>query len=302
MEKTVDRIGVVYAVFAYVVWGFLPIYWKLLDHVPAGQILAHRIIWSFAFMILILLIVRKWNGFIRECKAILQDKKKWMSITLASLVISLNWLTYIWAVNSEHILEASLGYYINPLVSILLAIIVLKEKLTKSQTVSVLLAGLGVLYLTISYGVFPWVSIILAVTFALYGLFKKVVDIPAMYGLTIETLIVTPIALLYLLFLPTNTFTFQEISSNQLLLIGSGIMTAVPLLLFASGARRIPLAMVGFLQYIAPTFMLLIGIFVYGETFTKEHLIAFSMIWLALVIYLSSVYRFPIRKMKNVDN
>lgn len=302
MEKTVDRIGVVYAVFAYVVWGFLPIYWKLLDHVPAGQILAHRIIWSFAFMIVILLIVRKWNGFIRECKAILQDKKKWMSITLASLVISLNWLTYIWAVNSDHILEASLGYYINPLVSILLAIIVLKEKLTKSQTVSVFLAGLGVLYLTISYGVFPWVSIILAVTFALYGLFKKVVDIPAMYGLTIETLIVTPIALLYLLFLPTNTFTFQEISSDQLLLIGSGIMTAVPLLLFASGARRIPLAMVGFLQYIAPTFMLLIGIFVYGETFTKEHLIAFSMIWLALVIYLSSVYRFPIRKMKNVDN
>lgn len=302
MERNTDRLGIVFAVGAYVLWGFLPIYWKFIDYVPAGEILAHRILWSFVFMVAIVLVVRKWPGFIHECKLILKDKKKFISITMASIVISINWLTYIWAVNSDHVLQASLGYYINPLVSIILAIIVLKEKLTKSQTVSVILAGMGVLYLTFSYGVFPWVSLLLAVTFALYGLFKKVVDIPAMYGLTIETMIITPIALLYLFFLPENTFSFQTIGTTEnIILMGAGVVTAIPLLLFASGAKRIPLAMVGFLQYIAPTLMLLIGVFIYHETFSTEHLISFGLIWLALLIYLGSVYRFPIRKLKNVE-
>lgn len=302
MEQKSDKIGMLYAVFAYVVWGLLPIYWKLVEDVPAGEILAHRIVWSFVFMIVVVLSMRKWQGLGTEWKRIIKDKKKLISITLASVVISLNWLVYIWAVNSEHMLQASLGYYINPLVSILLAIIVLKEKLTKSQTVSVILAGVGVLYLTVSYGVFPWVSLFLAVSFALYGLFKKMVDIPAMYGLTIETLIITPIALIYLFLIPENSFSVQDITSmKNLLLIGAGAMTAIPLLLFASGAKRIPLAMVGILQYIAPTLMLLIGVFIYHETFTREHLIAFSFIWLALVIYLGSIYRFPMRKMKMRD-
>ncbi|MFS0673245.1 EamA family transporter RarD [Ornithinibacillus sp. 179-J 7C1 HS] len=299
MEQKTDKIGVLYAAFAYVVWGLLPIYWKIIDDVPAGEILAHRIIWSFIFMIVVVLVMRKWRGFIKECIRIMKDKKKLISITLASVVISLNWLIYIWAVNSDHVLQASLGYYINPLVSILLAIIVLKEKLTKSQTVSVILAGIGVLYLTISYGVFPWVSLVLAFSFALYGLFKKMVDIPAMYGLTIETMIVTPIALIYLGFIPVHSFSVQNITSTEnLFLIGAGAMTAIPLLLFSSGAKRIPLAMVGILQYIAPTLMLFIGVFMYHETFTTEHLIAFSFIWVALVIYLGSIYRFPIRKLK----
>lgn len=302
MEQKSDKIGMLYAVFAYVVWGLLPIYWKLVEDVPAGEILAHRIVWSFVFMIVVVLSMRKWQGLGTEWKRIIKDKKKLISITLASVVISLNWLVYIWAVNSEHMLQASLGYYINPLVSILLAIIVLKERLTKSQTVSVILAGVGVLYLTVSYGVFPWVSLFLAVSFALYGLFKKMVDIPAMYGLTIETLIITPIALIYLFLIPENSFSVQDITSmKNLLLIGAGAMTAIPLLLFVSGAKRIPLAMVGILQYIAPTLMLLIGVFIYHETFTREHLIAFSFIWLALVIYLGSIYRFPMRKMKMRD-
>ncbi|GIO26771.1 EamA family transporter RarD [Ornithinibacillus bavariensis] len=302
MERNTDKIGVLYATFAYILWGFLPIYWKLIDHISAGEILAHRIIWSFVFMVLVVLFARKWSGFIDECKAILHDKKKLISITLASIVISLNWLTYIWAVNSDHVIQASLGYYINPLVSILLAIIVLKEKLTRSQTLSVILAGVGVLYLTFSYGVFPWVSIFLAVTFALYGLFKKVVDIPAMFGLTIETMIVTPIALIYLLTLPENAFSFSAGSTqDNLFLMGAGIATAIPLLMFASGTKRIPLAMVGFLQYIAPTIMLIIGVFVYHETFQTEHLISFGFIWLALLIYLGSVYRFPVKKMKSLD-
>ncbi|WP_047980580.1 EamA family transporter RarD [Ornithinibacillus contaminans] len=299
MEQNTEKLGMLYAASAYIIWGFLPIYWKLVDQVDAGEILAHRIIWSFVFMVLVILSVRKWSGFVQEFKRIIKDKKKFMFITLASVVISLNWLTYIWAVNSNHVIQASLGYYINPLISILLAIIVLKEKLTKSQALSVLLAGTGVLYLTISYGVFPWVSLFLAISFALYGVFKKVVDIPAMYGLAIETMIVTPIALIYLLIIPTNSFSAPNSSlADILLLIGGGIVTALPLLLFASGAKRIPLAMVGFLQYIAPTLMLIIGVFLYHETFSKEHFVAFGLIWLALIIYLASVYRFPVRKMK----
>ncbi|MEN2767206.1 EamA family transporter RarD [Ornithinibacillus xuwenensis] len=299
MEQNNERLGIMYTAGAYIIWGFLPIYWKLISEVSAGEILAYRIIWSFLFMVFIVLSLRKWPGFIQELKRILKNKKKLISITLASIVISLNWLTYIWAVNSDHVIQASLGYYINPLVSILLAIIVLKEKLTKSQTISVVLAGIAVFYLTISYGVFPWVSLLLAVSFALYGLFKKVVDIPAMYGLTIETMIITPVALVYVLLLPEGTFSFQQITSfESLMLIGAGIVTAVPLLMFASGAKRIPLAMVGFLQYIAPTLMLIIGVFLYHETFSTEHMVSFGLIWLALLIYLGSVYRFPVRKMK----
>lgn len=301
-EQNAEKVGILYAAGAYIIWGFLPIYWKFIDQIPAGEILAHRIIWSFIFMLIIVFSFRKWSGFIQECKSILKDMKKLISITVASLFISLNWLTYIWAVNSDHVIQASLGYYINPLVSIILAIIVLKEKLTKSQTLSVILAGLGVFYLTVSYGVFPWVSLFLAFSFALYGLFKKVVDIPAMYGLTIETMIVTPIAIIYLLFLPKNTFSLLTIASTEnLLLLGAGIVTALPLLMFASGARRIPLAMVGILQYIAPTLMLLIGVFLYHEVFSVEHLIAFGMIWLALIIYLGSIYRFPLRKLKAAE-
>ncbi|MFD2044343.1 EamA family transporter RarD [Ornithinibacillus salinisoli] len=300
MENKTERVGIMYAAAAYIIWGFLPIYWKVVDHVPAGEILAHRIIWSFLFMIIIILFLKKWPAFIQECKTILLDRKKLLGITMASVVISLNWLTYIWAVNSDHVIQASLGYYINPLVSILLAIIVLKEKLSKQQTFSVILAGIGVLYLTISYGVFPWVSLTLAVSFALYGLFKKTVDIPPMFGLAIETMIVTPLAIIYLLIIPVNAFSTSDVtSSTNLLLFGAGVATAVPLLLFSSGAKRIPLAMVGFLQYFAPTIMLLLGIFVYHETFSQAHLISFGFIWVALLIYLGSIYRHPIRKQTN---
>ncbi|SET51958.1 chloramphenicol-sensitive protein RarD [Oceanobacillus limi] len=300
MENNTDKLGIIYTAGAYILWGFLPIYWKLVDEVPAGEILAHRIIWSFLFMLIIVLVLKKWRPFIQQCKIILQDRKKLIGITLASVVISLNWLTYIWAVNSDHVIQASLGYYINPLVSILLAIIVLKEKLSKQQAFSVILAGIGVLYLTISYGVFPWVSLTLALSFALYGLFKKTVDIPAMFGLTIETMIITPLAFIYLYMIPKNTFgAVDTIATTNLLLMGAGVATAIPLLLFASGAKRIPLAMVGFLQYFAPTIMLFLGIFVYHETFSQAHLIAFSLIWIALFIYLGSVYKHPFRKQRS---
>ncbi|MGP4106242.1 EamA family transporter RarD [Virgibacillus sp. L01] len=296
-----NKIGIIYAAGAYLLWGFLPAYWKLIDQVPPDEILAHRILWSFIFMIIVVIVVQKWYLFLKECIIILNDKKKLTGITFASIAISINWLTFIWAVNNEHVIQASLGYYINPLVSILLGMIVLKETLTRGQMLSFLLAAVGVINLTISYGVFPWVSLLLAFSFAIYGLLKKTVDVSAMFGLTIETLIVTPIALIYLLSIPDSSLAADSMfSSFGLLLFGAGVVTAIPLLLFASGAKQIPLSMIGFLQYIAPTIMLLLGVFVYQETFSLAHFISFALIWIALIIYMASAHRSSVRlKEKN---
>ncbi|ASN03982.1 EamA family transporter RarD [Virgibacillus necropolis] len=299
MEQSDKKIGIIYTASAYFLWGFLPIYWKLIQEVSAGEILAHRIIWSFLFMVVIILVMRKGKSFIKECKLIIRNKRNLIGITLASIMISINWLTYIWAVNSDHVIQASLGYYINPLVSILLGIIVLKETLTRRQLVSFILAGIGVVYLTFSYGVFPWVSLLLAFSFGFYGLLKKMVDVNAMFGLTIETMIVTPLALIYVPLFTENTFVQGDLTSNtNLLLIGAGVATAVPLLLFASGAKKIPLSMIGFLQYIAPTIMLILGVFVYHEAFSASHLVSFMLIWIALVIYMGSAYRRPSKRQR----
>lgn len=299
MEQNEERLGILYTTAAYLLWGFLPIYWKLIDEVPADEILAHRIVWSFIFMMCIVLSLRKRAPFTQECKRIIRNKKQLFYITLASVVISLNWLTYIWAVNSDYVIQASLGYYINPLVSILLGMLVLKEKLTKRQWVSFAVAGIGVLNLTFTFGIFPWVSIALALSFGLYGLLKKMVDVSPMFGLTIETMIVTPVAAIYLFAIPTNTISLNNLfSTTGYLLIGAGVATAIPLLLFASGAKHIPLAMIGFLQYIAPTIMLFLGIFLYKETFSVAHFISFALIWVALIIYMGSVTRRPSRHQK----
>ncbi|WP_226036220.1 EamA family transporter RarD [Aquibacillus saliphilus] len=286
MENKELKIGIIYAASAYLLWGFLPIFWKTLQHVSPGAILAHRIVWSFVFMIVVILALGKLKAFIQECKVIVHDRKKLIGISVASFVISGNWLLFIWAVNSDHVIQASLGYYINPLISIMLGMIILKEKLTRWQLFSFLLAGIGVSYLTFNFGVFPYVSILLAISFALYGLLKKIVDISAMFGLTIETMIVFPIALVYLVTNQIRSGVLPSLFSPTIgLLIGAGVVTAIPLLLFASGAKRIPLSMIGFLQYIAPTLMLILGLFLYHEVFTHAHAVAFIFIWTALFIY-----------------
>lgn len=297
MKQNDQKAGILYTLVAYLIWGFLPIYWKLVDYISPDQILAHRIVWSFVLMIAILLLAKKGRKFVKEFKIIMKQRKRLIGITLASIIISLNWLTYIWAVNNDHVIQASLGYYINPLISVLLGVIVLKETLNNQQRIAVLIAALGVSILTFSYGVFPWVSLVLAITFALYGLAKKLVDVDEMFGLTIETMMVTPIALIYLFTLPEGTFSsyFNDIST-LLLLMGTGAATAIPLLLFAYGARRMSLTLLGFLQYIAPTIMLFIGIFLYKETFTTIHLISFICIWIALIVYMSSNLRRHHRK------
>ncbi|THE13321.1 EamA family transporter RarD [Bacillus timonensis] len=288
------KLGILYTTIAYIAWGILPLYWKLIDYVPAFEILAHRIIWSLVFVLLVILVSRKGKQFIKSLKEIVKNKLKLIGIVGSSILITINWATYIWAVNTDHIIDASLGYYINPLVSVLLGIIVLKERILFWQGISFVLAGIGVLILTIQYGSFPWVAITLALSFGFYGLTKKLAKLDSLIGLAMETMVVAPIALIYLATLykgGADSFLGATIDV-QLLLMGAGVVTALPLLWFAAGANRIPLSVVGILQYIAPTISLLLGVFLYHEHFTKVHLVTFVFIWTALIIYSFSKSRF----------
>ncbi len=280
-------IGVVAAIAAYLLWGFLPIYWKLIEQVPAYEILAHRFVWSFVFMVLVLLITAKVSNFFTEVRELLRQPKQFLCVVVAALIITVNWGTYIWAVNNEHIVEASLGYYINPLVSVLLGIIVLKERLSFWQTVSFILAAIGVLNMTVNFGSVPWIALTLALSFGFYGLLKKTVNLGAISSITLETLLITPFALSYLAFIHqkgSGAFSLAE-PILALLLMGAGAATATPLLLFSSGAKSLPLSVLGFIQYIAPTISLIIGVFLYHEPFTSVHAVSFAFIWTALLIF-----------------
>lgn len=291
-------IGMLFAGLSYVLWGFLPLYWKLVDEIPAAEVLAHRVVWSLVFMFIILLLVGKFTSFWDELKALLTNRKRLLAISFASVFISINWGLYIWAVASEQLVQASLGYYINPLVSILLGIIVLKEKLSTLQTISFIIAAVGVLNLAFNFGEFPWLALLLAFSFGIYGLLKKMVQLGALVGLAIETLLITPFALLFLAFMPWDD-AFGTSGGTTLLLIVAGIATAVPLLLFASGAKRIPLSLVGLLQYIAPTITLILGVFLFNEPFTGVHLFSFICIWAALTLYTLSISKwFKVQPMK----
>ncbi|ESU30916.1 hypothetical protein G3A_19615 [Bacillus sp. 17376] len=288
MEKrTEQQAGVLYAAFSYILWGFLPVYWKLLDHVNADEILANRVFWSFFFIAIILVLNKKWRLFTGTLLGLAQNKKQLATLAVASMLISINWFMYIWAVNTDQMIEASLGYYINPLVSVLLGMVFLKERLSLLQFISFALAAIGVLIMTISYGQFPWIALSLAISFGLYGLAKKMIKVDSAVGLALETLVVMPLAAIYIGYLMnqgTNSL-FSGTLSTTLLLAGAGAATAVPLLFFAKGAQRIPLATLGILQYIAPTLTLFLGVFVYHETFSSIHLLAFTFIWSALILY-----------------
>ncbi len=287
MERNEIKTGAFQAGLSYLLWGILPIYWKLLDHVNAEDILANRIFWSFAFMMVVLFLSKKIGSLFSVLKSFKHNRKEMYALIIASILISTNWFIYIWAVNHHQMIEASLGYYINPLVSVLLGVIFLKEKLSPAQYASFIIAGIGVLILGLSYGKFPWISIVLALSFGVYGLAKKMIKVDSAVGLTLETMVVTPFALAYMVFLFFNGehALFSGSVSTDLLLVGAGAATALPLLYFAKGAQKIPLSMLGLLQYIAPTITLLLGVLVYGEHFTKHHLQAFVFIWSALTIY-----------------
>jgi len=286
-KRTEQQAGVLYAAFSYILWGVLPVYWKLLNHVNADEILANRVFWSFFFIAVILVLNKKWGLFTGTLLGLAQNKKQLAALAVASMLISINWFMYIWAVNTDQMIEASLGYYINPLVSVLLGMVFLKERLSLLQYISFAFAGIGVLIMTISYGQFPWIALTLAISFGLYGLAKKLIKVDSAVGLALETLVVMPLAAIYIGYLMiqgTNSL-FAGSMSTTLLLAGAGAATAVPLLFFAKGAQRIPLATLGILQYIAPTLTLILGVFVYHETFSSVHLLAFTFIWSALILY-----------------
>lgn len=297
-QSAQQKKGIIYAAGAYTMWGILPIYWKWVEEVPADEILAHRIVWAFVFMLIVLGVTKRFRQFIGEFVNLFKRPKLLMSLTIASVLISGNWFVYIWAVNHNHVIEASLGYYINPLISILLGTVVLKEKLNFWQYVAVGLAGVGVIILTVRFGSIPWVSLSLALSFGLYGLTKKLLNYDATIGLTMETMLVTPFAIIYLVMTGAHGFgSFGSISMlSTLLLIGAGIVTALPLFYFAKGTQLIPLYMVGFLQYIAPTISLILGVFVFGEHFTSTHMIAFFCIWVALFVFSIAKTKFLVQK------
>lgn len=282
-----ERKGIIAALIAYVCWGLFPLYWKALSGVGSEEILASRVIWSFILTLLFVLALRKGSALVRDVKALWQHQKSFWTLMLAAYLIMINWYLYIWAVNHNHILETSLGYYLNPIISILLGIIFLKERLSKIQVVAVVIALVGVVVMMVNYGRVPYIALSLAFSFGVYGLLKKRIKLDATRGLIIETAFVLPFALLYYGYLAfEGKMAFGMVDwKTTALLIGGGAVTSVPLILFAIGAQNIPLYLVGFIQYVSPTITLILGVFVYGETFGSTELLSFGFIWVALAIF-----------------
>lgn len=274
--------GILNGVIAYALWGFFPVYWKLLHDVPAPQLLGHRIGWSFLLLVAVILITRQWSNFRSAVNA-----RVLRIYFIAAILIGINWLLYVWAVNAGFIVETSLGYFINPLLSVLMGVLFLRERLRVAQWIPVILAAIGVAYLTIVYGRLPWIALSLAFSFGFYGLTKKLAPLGSLYGLTLETGILFLPAVIYLGITQANgtgAFLHSGVTAD-LLMIGAGVVTTIPLLLFASAAKQIPLSMIGILQYLAPTIQLLIGVFVYKESFDHTRLIGFGIVWLALAVF-----------------
>lgn len=285
--------GIFFGLAAYVLWGILPVYWKALELVSPFEILSSRFMWSCVFVLLLIIFQKKWPLFTKEVKQVFSNVKTGAAMVAAGITISFNWGTFIWAVNNGHIVETSMGYYINPLVSILFAVVFLHERLDKMQLAAITCAFIGVASMVYSFGKIPWVSLTLAFTFALYGLLKKILPVSALTSIMLETLLITPLALVYEYSLWQQGVSFYASGNLQviMMLTGAGVVTAIPLLLFTAGARLLPLKIIGFLQYISPTLTLLIGVFVYNEAFTASHLLAFGWIWAALILFIVSQLR-----------
>jgi chloramphenicol-sensitive protein RarD len=281
--------SIISAMMAYVLWGILPIYWKALKEVSPLYILASRIFWSFIFCVIFVTIIKKWP----EIKTILLDKKRFIYCILSGIMVSLNWYTYIWAVNANFIIDASLGYYINPLVVVLFSALFFGERFNKWESLSVLLALVGVVFITLKIGKFTVVAIVLALTFALYGVFKKKLDASPIVSLILETAVVAPFAFVAILYIESHGQGVIALGSPMVtaLAVLAGVVTAIPLLLYAKGVQEISFSLLGFFQYITPTIMLFLGVFLYGEVFSSVDLIGFGFIWVALIIFTISKIR-----------
>jgi len=285
IAKSMDqnRAGIWFGIAAYTAWGVLPLYWKLLQTIPALEILAHRILWSFVFITLIVVITGGWKAL----ATVLTNKKKLFLIFCCGFIISVNWFVYIFAVNTNHVIEASMGYFINPLVVVLLGVMVLKEKLSRWQLAALILAASGVLVIAVQYGRIPWIALFLAGTFALYGLIKKMIKIDPIAGLVLETFIVLPIALVFIINLEAGGAGALNLAPilTKIILAGTGIITAIPLFLYAKGIENTTFSMMGFLQYIAPSINLFLGVVIFKEYFSFYHFLSFCLIWAALAIF-----------------
>jgi chloramphenicol-sensitive protein RarD len=274
--------GLLHGLGAYMLWGLLPIYFKLIPQVGPVEMVASRVVWSLLLMALILAA----TGALGEFGRTLRNRRIMLAMTASALLIGVNWLTYIWAIGEGHILGASLGYFLNPLVNVLLGVLVLKERLRGTQMVAIALAATGVAMMAASALETLWVSLILALSFALYGLVRKVAPIGPRQGLAAETLILTPLALAYLAWLGANGGShFGDDARTTTLLVLSGVVTSVPLLLFATAARRMPLSALGLLQYVAPTMQFLVGLLLYREPLSGGQLAAFAVIWAGLAVF-----------------
>ena len=280
---TVQNKGIYYAVGAYALWGLFPIYWKAIQTVAAREILCHRMVWSLMVIVIMLSYKKHWKWL----QNAITKPVTLITFLCTACILSLNWLTYIWAINSGYIVETSLGYFINPLVNVLLGVIFLRESPRFWQWIAIMIATGGVLYLTVGYGAFPWIALTLAFTFGTYGLLRKTASLNALEGLSMEIGILFLPALAYLIYLEhagIASFGHTQMLTS-ILLTFAGVVTALPLLLFASAARRITLTTLGLLQYIAPTLQFLLGVLVYGEIVTKSRMTGFVVIWIALFIY-----------------
>lgn len=284
MDAQQTRQGIFFALGAYFIWGIAPAYFKLLQQVSPGEIMTHRVIWSFFFMLLLVSLSRHWG----KVKNTLQQPKKVLLLAASATVICANWLIFIWAVNNHHMLEASLGYFINPLLNVLVGMVFLKERFRRLQWLAVALAACGVLVQLWRFGSVPIIALGLAVTFSLYGLIRKKINVDAQTGMLIETSWLLPVAAIYLFGVAessTSHLTQNPLSLN-LLLISAGIITTIPLMLFAAACNRLRLSTVGFFQYLGPTLMFLLAVAFYGEQMTPDKAITFSFIWAALALFI----------------
>ncbi|MYN01277.1 EamA family transporter RarD [Pseudoduganella sp. DS3] len=279
------KTGMLYAAGAFLAWGLFPLYFHAIKDVPASEILAHRMAWSLVFLMLVLLVRRQWKWL----PQVLRQPKVVISFVASAFLLSANWFVYIWAVNNGHVVDASLGYFINPLVNVLLGMLVLKEKLRRGQWLAIAVAATGVAWLTWQGGQVPYIALVLALSFGAYGLLRKTAALAALEGLSFETLILFPLAVAYLgwlVFHGQSVFINAEADSTRWLLVAAGPTTAIPLLLFAAGARRIPMSVLGMLQYMSPSLQMLLGVWVFHEAFSANRLVGFLFIWGALAIYM----------------
>ena len=291
-----QRRGLLFGIGAYGLWGLFSLYWPLLEPAAPLEIMAHRIVWSLLFVGLLVWARHRYS----TVRAALLDRRTRIALAVASLVIGVNWFLFIWAVNNGHVVETSLGYFINPLVSVALGVAVFGERLRRLQWAAIGIAAAGVLWLTVEYGRLPWISLVLACSFATYGVAKKKANVGAVQSLTIETAVLAPLALGYVVFLQTTgegAFG-QNGALHTALLIGGGVATALPLLCFGAAATRIPLSAIGMLQYLTPTLQFLIGVFLYGEPMTSARWVGFALVWSALVIFTYSTLRHRRRQLR----